>query len=244
MKPSSRQLRILTRLENAPTPLLVARILHELLPDVSDEPLDPRFREIWNTAREDVLQRDDVPRSIVDKVDAIIGQIQLIDTGIKSIRLHPDQRVCLLLGAGASASAPSSIPTVLALLPELWRRARKLGRDDIDRLATWCEGREVSNIEDLLTAAYLANFASKNGSISSLLNYFLFREREYDEGLRGAYRRSVPGPPDRRRFCCVVSRNASRLVWSSYRNNDSGTTKRRSQCSCRFYQKNILILRS
>jgi NAD-dependent SIR2 family protein deacetylase len=86
-----------------------------------------------------------------------------------------DGRVCFLLGAGASAAAPSSIPTVSELLPELWRRARKLGRDDIDRLADWCDERDIRNIEDLLTAAYLANFAAKNSHITGMLDYFLFK---------------------------------------------------------------------
>jgi NAD-dependent SIR2 family protein deacetylase len=36
----------------------------------------------------------------------------------------------------------------------------------------------LTNIEDLLTAAYISNFAVKNGNINSLLGYFLMREEQ------------------------------------------------------------------
>ena len=56
---------------------------------------------------------------------------------------------------------------------------------------TWCDERKISNIEDLLTAAYLSNFAAKNSSVSGLLNYFLFSERgEGEESMaRSRFRR-------------------------------------------------------
>ncbi|MHC4196710.1 MAG: SIR2 family NAD-dependent protein deacylase [Planctomycetota bacterium] len=79
---------------------------------------------------------------------------------------------------GAGASAPSGIPTVDKLLQELWNRTRRLGREDLDRLAKWCEEQDISNIEDLLTAAYISNFAATNQSVTSLLDYFLFSRRQ------------------------------------------------------------------
>jgi len=82
------------------------------------------------------------------------------------------KNVLFLLGAGASA--PSNIPTVDKLLPDLWKRAGKIGRNDLDNLSKWCTDRKIYNIEDLLTAAYVANFASQNASLVSLLKYFLF----------------------------------------------------------------------
>jgi NAD-dependent SIR2 family protein deacetylase len=85
-------------------------------------------------------------------------------------------KIAFLLGAGASA--PSNIPTVNSLLQELWKRAKKIGREDLDKLAHFCEERELENIEDLLTAAYISNFAVKNVNVNSLLGYFLLREEQ------------------------------------------------------------------
>lgn len=97
------------------------------------------------------------------------------------IKVNDDTKVIFLLGAGASS--PSGIPTVDKLLSELWNRARKIGREDLDRLAKWCDERGITNIEDLLTAAYVSNFAATNRGITSLLDYFLFsRGRELPEG--------------------------------------------------------------
>jgi NAD-dependent SIR2 family protein deacetylase len=95
---------------------------------------------------------------------------------IRNIKINNTTKIAFLLGAGASA--PSSIPTVNSLLPELWKRAKKIGREDLDNLANFCEEREIKNIEDLLTAAYISNFAVKNGNVNSLLGYFLMREEQ------------------------------------------------------------------
>jgi NAD-dependent SIR2 family protein deacetylase len=183
-QPSPRQLKLLERAQSAP-PFVVVRSLYEAIEELK-EPLHPQWRQIWARVRDHV--GDNVPRGVIEEVDQAVQAIQPVDSAIQELRVGEQQRICLLLGAGASASPPSSIPTVVSLLPELWRRARKLGRDDIDRLATWCEERKISNIEDLLTAAYLANFSAKSASISSLLNYFLFRGRNSEEESRGLIR--------------------------------------------------------
>ena len=49
-------------------------------------------------------------------------------------------------------------------------------------LAEWCQSNEVSNIEDLLTAAHLANFSAKNASVTGLLDYFMFRAGRSQDG--------------------------------------------------------------
>ena len=95
---------------------------------------------------------------------------------IGNIKIEDNTKIAFLLGAGASA--PSGIPTVNSLLPELWKRAKKIGRDDLDNLANFCEERKLRNIEDLLTAAYISNFAVKNSNVNSLLSYFLMREEQ------------------------------------------------------------------
>lgn len=95
-------------------------------------------------------------------------------------------KLTFLLGAGASAPEPSSIPTVKYLLPELLERARRLGRDDLTRLADFCDTRKISNIEDLLTAAQIASFCSRNPDVLQLFNMLLYREGigERDTGIR------------------------------------------------------------
>ncbi len=158
------------------------------------EPLDPQWIQLWRTQRDHVARY--LPPSRFKEIEAAVSAIQPIDPEVWSLRIAETERCVLLLGAGASAPEPSSIPIVGNLLPELWRRARKIGRDDLDRLASWCNARSIRNIEDLLTAAYIANFTAKSGSITALLDYFLFaraaREESEEEILgRRPWRRSA-----------------------------------------------------
>lgn len=185
-KPSSaRQKRILADAKQAPA----FHVLPELLRIVdSGETLLPEWRAYWNQMRDEVRQQ--VPEELISRIDAAVAKITSL-ADLSKLTVKPESQVCVLLGAGASAAEPSNIPVVAHLLPELWRRARKLGRDDIDRLASWCDQRKISNIEDLLTAAYLSNFAAKNSSVAGLLNYFLFRDRsdEDDPRMRARFTR-------------------------------------------------------
>lgn len=106
-----------------------------------------------------------------------------IDNEIFKIRVNNLTTATILLGSGASA--PSGIATVNGLLAQLWKNAKKIGRDDLNPLITWCENNNITNIEDLLTASYFANFAVKKENVLSLFDYFLFaRRREQLEGVR------------------------------------------------------------
>jgi hypothetical protein len=96
------------------------------------------------------------------------------DAEIKSINPR-EQVITFLLGAGASKPALSNIPTVAELLPQLLDRARRLDRDDITRLADYCDQKKINNIEDLLTADQLATFCSRNGRVLTLTSYLLSR---------------------------------------------------------------------
>lgn len=155
-------------------PTHVIRLLDHLLDSGDAQALDPAWREIWENL--DIGQREHrfFPSNLIKRIQEAISNIGGVDPEIESIPLAQEDHVCLLLGAGASAPEPSSIPTVATMLPELWRRARKIGREDLDRLAEWCERREIRNIEDLLTAAYISNFAAKHSNVTGLLDYFLF----------------------------------------------------------------------
>lgn len=92
--------------------------------------------------------------------------------------MSEEEAVTILLGAGASKPPPSNIPVVAEFLPELWRRARKLDREDLNKLAGWCDENDITNIEDLLTAAQIANFSTKSSGVLTLLHYFLYARGE------------------------------------------------------------------
>lgn len=157
-----------------------------------DMPLSAEWVEIWEQHGESAARY--LSKGSLAAIEHALSEIHWTDREVEEIHISPDTRVTILLGAGASAPAPSSIPTVGGLLPELWRRARKIGRDDLDRLAGWCDERGITNIEDLLTAAYIANFAAKNRSITGLLDYFLFRSDRSAEEYGVPSRRRQPPP--------------------------------------------------
>lgn len=157
------------------------RLLYNLLNSPQTDFQNLELKALWDKSRDEIHSEGTAQPGLLQRIDELISEIHLVDERVSKIRLKPSEQVCLLLGAGASAPAPSSIPTVAHLLPELWRRAGKIGRDDIDRLASWCKSNKVSNIEDLLTAAQLADFAAKNASVTGLLDYFLFRAGQDDD---------------------------------------------------------------
>jgi NAD-dependent SIR2 family protein deacetylase len=97
--------------------------------------------------------------------------------------------MAFVLGAGASKPTPSGIPTVKELLPQLLERARRLDREDVSKLADFCDERQITNIEDLLTAAQLSTFCSKSPTVLGLLNYLLYREEQSESeepGMMGS----------------------------------------------------------
>ncbi|MBU7028229.1 MAG: SIR2 family protein [Theionarchaea archaeon] len=148
----------------------VDRILLFLRKKPGRELLSPKWGDIWDKYGSYAEGIFDPPT--IKEIKESINLIWAPDKEIWDIRVDNDTRVTFLLGAGASA--PSGIPTVDKLLAELWKRARKIGREDLDRLATWCNERRITNIEDLLTAAYISDFVAKNRSVTSLFEYFFF----------------------------------------------------------------------
>lgn len=136
----------------------------------SSEELHPAWQSVWKKLRS--YAHHYFPESIISEIEQRVSSIEVIDKEIYKIKIKDSTKITFLLGAGASA--PSGIPTVDKLLSELWNRARKIGREDLDKLSKWCGDRNITNIEDLLTAAYISNFSGKNNSVISLLDYFLF----------------------------------------------------------------------
>jgi len=152
-------------------PQIAVHRLWEFLEEKPEyEPLDPRWTNIWEKYKRRAGKI--VAAGIIREIEDIMQSIKVIDEDVWKIKINDDIKVTFLLGAGASA--PSGIPTVDKLLSELWKRARKIGREDLDRLAKWCSERGITNIEDLLTAAYISNFAARSPNITSLLDYFIF----------------------------------------------------------------------
>lgn len=162
------------------------KLLYFYLDGIPDEePIDQDVIEIWQNYKGCNNLKILVPKRVYEKIDSRLQAHESIDADINHIEIDDNTKIVFLLGAGASVS--SGIPTVNGLLPELWRKAKKLNRDDLDKLAEWCDEKGISNIEDLLTAAYLSDFAAKNGRIASLLDYFLFAGKDIESGRKSYY---------------------------------------------------------
>jgi len=143
------------------------------------EELHPDWVDLFAAGRRELQER--LPSRIYEQWVSFFAKLTPFDDALEE--LDPSAvRICFLLGAGASKPTPSGIPTVKELLPELLERARRLDREDVTKLAEFCERRRINNIEDLLTAAQLATFCSRNSTVLQLINYLLYRsEREESE---------------------------------------------------------------
>jgi len=135
------------------------------------EQIHPEWQQLFEQKKD--LLRSVFPRHEFEKINSFFAGLKPFDA--LATTLDPRSlRLSFLLGAGASKPEPSNIPTVKELLPELLERGRRLDRDDVTKLADFCERRKIINIEDLLTAAQVATFCSRNPSILQLVNYLLY----------------------------------------------------------------------
>ena len=137
------------------------------------EELHPGWIEIFENNIDSIKKIQ--PPIIWEKINSFFDKVVSLDSNIKDID-PKSTTMSFLLGAGASNPDPSNIPTVKQLLPQLLERGRRLDRDDVTRLADFCDSRKIDNIEDLLTAAQLATFSSRNPTILKLMNFLLYRE--------------------------------------------------------------------
>jgi NAD-dependent SIR2 family protein deacetylase len=143
-------------------------------PSISDkDDLDKNFKKKHIYKKED---GSEMIYEVTKKDEKIIKKEgkSVIDSDIYDIEVENSTNIAFLLGAGASV--PSGIPAVEGLLDELMKRGRKMQNKDINRLVKYCENNDIDNIEDVLTAAYLADFATENSRIASLIEFFLFRD--------------------------------------------------------------------
>lgn len=133
-----------------------------------EEPIHPDWLAVYEEHKERL------PSPIKRDIEEFFDKLKPYDEVLT--RLDPSTvKISFLLGAGASKPEPSNIPTVKELLPQLLERARRLDREDVNKLADFCDRHRIVNIEDLLTAAELATFSSRNPTILRLLNYLLYR---------------------------------------------------------------------
>jgi len=116
-----------------PPEIAIEKIYNFLEEKPEEEPLDPRWKEIWERYKR-YASIVALPY-VIEEIEEKFKSIELVDEDIWEIKINSNTNIVSLLGAGASA--PSGIPTVDKLLEELWKRARKIGREDLDRLAQW-----------------------------------------------------------------------------------------------------------
>lgn len=158
------------------------RILLQILTDEDitsgKEMIHPDWISYYQEDKEAL--RGILPKRDFDTIDRNFAELELDKTIAK---IDPaSERITFLLGAGASNPAPSGIPTVKDLLPDLLIRARRLDRPDLQKLADFCENSKIDNIEDLMTATQLSEFCSRNPSVLKLVEFLLYRkEAETDE---------------------------------------------------------------
>ena len=145
--------------------------------------------EIFNRYRSSL---DDAATSIGSEGIATIfdafGALLAVDSLVAEIDPNAEN-IAFLLGAGASKPAPSDIPTVTDLLPELLTRARRIDREQLTNLAGFCDREGITNIEDLLTAAQISAFCSTHPRILNIIGFQLFGEGTDERPSRLARRR-------------------------------------------------------
>ena len=132
------------------------------------EQLHPDWRGLYSNYRTTISKY--VSKGDLENLDEFF---EIVD--VKSINPN-EARVCFLLGAGASKPDPSGIPTVKELLPDLLDRARRLDREEVTKLAEFCDRTRIDNIEDLLTAVQISEFCGRNQAIFRLVEFLLFGE--------------------------------------------------------------------
>ena len=171
------QLRHLDRARSRISTRELARILGDVVSDreilSQEEDLHPDWIDIYEQNK-DRLPRFTSSRQMAS-IDNFFRALQPIDSQIRSID-PSSERIAFLLGAGASAPDPSSIPTVKDLLRELLTHARRLDREQITSLVDFCTENEIGNIEDLLTAVEISDFCSRAPNVLRLVMFQLFPE--------------------------------------------------------------------
>jgi len=187
---SLRQKKILQEAKNSHELYFIEAISQVLRDDditSGRENVDPQWIELFKKNRQELIKR--ISPEFFDVLDSLLGKFSSIDSG--TFKINPSNlKVTFLLGAGASKPSPSDIPTVKELLPDLLSRARRLNRPELQNLSDFCDRSRIDNIEDLLTAAYLSEYCSRNSNVLSLIEFLLYGNKDdRQEELREERRR-------------------------------------------------------
>lgn len=103
-----------------------------------------------------------------------LDKVREVENTVPELSTEHGDNVVFLLGAGASAA--SDIPLVRELLEKLVEQARRTQDEGLNELMEYCSNEDSINIEDLLTAVYLSEFAVSEPSTLDLLQRFLFND--------------------------------------------------------------------
>jgi hypothetical protein len=122
------------------------RVLIRILtdPDIQqdNEVLHQDWANIFEQAIPYARRHGSLNPDLIQKAISLIDMARPLDAEI--YELSPTtMKIAFLLGAGASKPAPSNIPTVKELLPELLVRARRLDREDVTTLADFCDKEKI-----------------------------------------------------------------------------------------------------
>lgn len=191
ISPRQRRLLAQARAKGLPIDYLI-----EMLMDVSrdedirsgHEQLHIEWAGLYSACRSRLSKN--VRNSLLEEMDQIFLHEGIVSSSIKHIN-PAESNICFLLGAGASKPAPSDIPTVKELLPDLLDSARRLDREEVTKLVEFCHESEINNIEDLLTAVQISRFCSRNQKTMDLVEFLLFREDLSDRRMKRGRRSSV-----------------------------------------------------
>lgn len=153
-----------------------------------EETLHPDWILLYNEHREYLrrsLEGEGWPN--FDELSNILDPLGMLDPLVSEID-PKKEKIAFLLGAGASKPHPSNIPTVKQLLPELLSRALRLDQEQVTSLVEFCNDQGIDDIEDLLTAAQISAFCSRNPRILSLVQFQLFGRNSVNRPRRNALR--------------------------------------------------------
>lgn len=146
------------------------RIATDLEISIGQEEVHPDWQQLIENSKKHWLSS--APKNVKVSIDNLLNALQT--PGHNLVEINPStDKIVFLLGAGISKPSPSDIPTVKELLKHMLDRARRLDRPDLANLETFCEREKIDNIEDLLTAAQMATFCSKNPTVRKLMDHLL-----------------------------------------------------------------------
>jgi len=99
-------------------------------------------------------------------------------------------KIVFMLGAGASKSAPSNIPTINEMLGIIVSKLPPVENPMTNKIKEWASRGNLT-IEDIMTAGYISSHLVSDISIHSLVGEIIYRKptvEEEDEFVRARYR--------------------------------------------------------